>query len=322
VPIIQFEENRCESITGETLLECLDRHNCPPPSSCQSGLCHTCLMRCIEGKPPENAQIGLKSGLAQQGYFLPCVCYPESDMTIVMPDQTAVPHTKAKLISKTQLTSAITRLRLEVDDDYSYIPGQYTNLFKDDTLSRTYSIASVPAMENYIECHIEKITNGKMSGWIFESFNEGDSVDISEALGECFYQADETESNLLMIATGSGFAPIYGIVRDALNQQHTGEIHVYHGAGVQDKIYLVDEMKALSETHQNLFYHPCLSRDHIDGFENGRANEIALSAHEDLSGWTIYMCGHPDMVKTTQRKAYLAGASLHHIHSDPFEFVK
>jgi len=323
VPIIEFEENRYDCNPGETLLECLDRYNCPPPSSCQSGLCHTCLMRCLEGTPPPSSQNGLKPGLVKQGYFLPCVCYPEGDMKIALPDASAVPHARAKLISKTLLTPSIARLRFEVDEDFSYIPGQFTNIFKDEQVTRTYSIASVPAIDgNVLEFHIEKIPGGQVSQWVFDTLSEGDELQISEALGECFYQADQSERSLLLIATGSGFAPIYGIVRDAINQAHQGDIHVYHGAGLPEKLYLVEEMRALAEKQANVFYHPCLSRNAIDGLEAGRANELALAQHEDLKGWTVYLCGHPEMVKATKKKVFLAGVSMHDIHSDPFEFSK
>ena len=323
MPTIEFEEDRCDCNPGETLLECLDRHNCPPPSSCQSGLCHTCLMRCVEGTPPQSSQNGLQPGLVKQGYFLPCVCHPEGNMKIILPDEAAAPHTSAKLIKKTILTPSMAQLRFEVDEDFSYIPGQFTNIFKNDDVTRTYSIASVPAIDNNVlEFHIEKIPGGQMSEWVFDSLGEGDELQISEALGECFYQADQTERDLLLVATGSGFAPIYGIVRDAINQNHEGNIHIYHGAGLPEKLYLVDEMKALAEKHANVFYHPCLSRDATDGLEAGRANELALAEHKDLKGWTVYLCGHPEMVKTTQKKVFLAGASMNDIHSDPFEFAK
>ena len=85
-------------------------------------------------------------------------------------------------------------------------------------------------------------------------------------------------------------------------------------------------MKALAAKHKNLFYHACLSRDDSSnaskGYEPGRANELALSEHSDLKGWTVYLCGHPEMVKATQRKAFLAGASMNDIHTDSFEFAK
>lgn len=323
MPIIEFEDNRCECNPGETLLECLDRYKCPPPSSCQSGLCHTCLMRCVQGTPPEFSQNGLKDSLKKQGYFLPCICRPEGDMKITLPDESAAPHASVKLVKKTILTPAIAQLRFEVEGDFSYIPGQYTNIFKDDETTRTYSIASVPAIDGHcLEFHIEKVPNGKMSPWIFDTLKEGDELQVSEALGECFYQADEEENNLLLIATGSGFAPIYGIVRDAINQGHKGDIHVYQGAGVPEKLYLVEEMKALAEKHNNVFYHACLSRDATEGFESGRANELALAEHADLKNWTVYLCGHPEMVKATKKKVFLAGASMNDIHADPFEFAK
>ena len=280
-------------------------------------------MRCVEGNPPAFSQNGLKDSLIKQGYFLPCICRPEGDMKITLPDEAAAPHAAAKLIKKTILTPSIAQLRFEVDEDFSYIPGQYTNIFKDESLTRTYSIASVPSIDgNCLEFHVEKIPGGMMTQWIFDTLEEGAELQISEALGECFYQADQEENNLLMVATGSGFAPIYGIVRDAVNQGHKGDIHVYQGAGVPEKLYLVDEMNALADKHKNVFYHPCLSRNASEGFESGRANELALAEHTDLKGWTVYLCGHPDMVKATQRSAFLAGASMNDIHSDPFEFVK
>ena len=52
----------------------------------------------------------------------------------------------------------------------------------------------------------------------------------------------------------------------------------------------------------------------------GRAADLALARHPQLKGWRVYLCGNTAMVKATKRKAYLAGAALHDIHSDPFEF--
>ena len=51
----------------------------------------------------------------------------------------------------------------------------------------------------------------------------------------------------------------------------------------------------------------------------GRAADLALAAHPDLTGWRVFLCGHPGMVKTSKKLSYLAGASMADIYSDPFE---
>lgn len=320
MPLIEFDGKKYETNPDETVLDCLTRFDCPPPSSCRSGLCHTCIMRAIKGKPPESSQQGLKETLQQQNYFLACSCIPTEDLTVALADASAAPHFEATLLEKNLLTPVILRLRFSVPEGFSYIPGQFLNVFRDDQLTRSYSIASVPAFESFIELHIEKIAEGKLSGWLFDELAVGDSLQLSEPLGECYYLPGNPEKNLMMVATGSGLAPIYGVVRDALNQGHQGEIYIYHGSSNPDKIYLMDEMKKLVEDHANLHYIPCLSKNAVDGFTRGRANEIALEQHKDLKDWRLYLCGHPSMVADTKRRAFLAGASLNDIFADPFEF--
>jgi len=321
VPKIEFDGVVCESNPNETVLDCLTRYNCPPPSSCRSGLCHTCMMRAEEGTPPDSAQVGLKDTLVKQNYFLACSCVPSEDLKVTLADEAAAPKFEMTLQEKSLLTPVILRLRFTVPDELNYSAGQFVNFFKDDSLTRSYSIASVPELDDYLEFHIEKISNGKMSGWLFDELNVGDSLKVSEPLGECYYRIGNPATNMLMVATGSGLAPIYGILRDALRKGHSGDIHVYHGSANSEKLYLVDELKKLTTDHDNFHYSPCLSRDEKPGFAAGRANELALAEHKDLKGWRIYLCGHPQMVNDTKRNAFLNGASLSDIYSDPFEFA-
>ena len=320
MPIIEFEGNKYEANPDESVLDCLTRFDCPPPSSCRSGLCHTCMMRATDGELPEGSQPGLKETLKKQKYFLACSCIPTENITVSLPDASAVPHFEATLLEKNLLTPVILQLRFSVPTGFTYKPGQFLNVFRDEHLTRSYSIASVAALENTIELHIEKIPNGELSGWLFDEFNVGDSLQLSEPLGECYYLPGNPEKNLLLVATGSGLAPLYGVLRDALNQGHQGDIYLYHGAGVADKLYLQDELKSLVNKYQNFHYIACLSGDSGEGIVKGRANEIALEAHKDLKDWRIYLCGHPLMVADTKRKAFLGGASLSDIFADPFEF--
>jgi len=320
VPVIEFDGKKYETKPDETVLDCLTRFDCPPPSSCRSGLCHTCMMCATDGTPPESSQLGLKETLQQQKYFLACSCVPTENLTVALADSTAAPHFEATLLEKNLLTPVILQLRFSVPEGFTYISGQFLNVFRDEHLTRSYSIASVPAYENVIELHIERIADGKMSGWLFDELNIGDTLQISEPLGECYYLSGSPAKSLMMVATGSGLAPLYGVLRDALNQGHQGDIYLYHGSENPEKIYLKSELEELANKHSNFHYLPCLSGSGADGNIKDRANEIALEKHKNLKDWRIYLCGHPLMVADTKRRSFLAGASLNDIFADPFEF--
>ena len=322
MPKITVDQQCYETEIGETVLQCLERNNVAPSSSCRSGICQTCMMRALQGSPPAMSQQGLKENLQLKNYFLPCVCVPDGDMAITYADEVSAPKTTVTLIEKDLLSPVIMRVRFTTQNDFSYQAGQFINMFKEDGISRPYSLASVPGVDDYLEFHIERIPNGVMSNWVFDELAIGNTVKISEANGECYYSRAYNTKNMLLIATGSGLAPVYAVLRDAIENEHMGEIHLYHGSGQRDKLYLVEELKSLANQHDNVFYTPSLSSESCENIESGRANDLALASHKNLKDWRIYLCGNPRMVSDTKRKAFLAGAALNDILADPFEFAK
>ena len=122
-----------------------------------------------------------------------------------------------------------------------------------------------------------------------------------------------------MIGTGSGLAPLAGIVSEALHHGHAGPIHLYHGSREMDGLYWIGEMQELAQQYPNFHYTPCVSRGEApDGVARGRANDVAMTAFDNLKGWRVYLCGHPEMVNQTKRQAFLKGASFQDIYSDAF----
>ena len=113
---------------------------------------------------------------------------------------------------------------------------------------------------------------------------------------------------------------VYGIVRDALSQGHTGSIRLYHGSRNPEGLYLIDELRALASQHENFTYTPCVSGalPAENGYATGRAPDVAMADIPKLNGWRIFLCGNPDMVKTTKKKAFLTGAAMKDIYADAF----
>ncbi len=314
---ITFNEKTYDLNENETVLECLLRHGVDTPYSCQSGSCQSCMMRATEGTPPIEAQAGIKPTLQQQNYFLACICKPSSDLSLCAAGNEALPKQQATVIDKTPLSAKIMRLRLAPEQSLSFQPGQFINLHRDDGLTRSYSIASLTT-EGFLELHIELIENGRMSSWIHNELEVGSSITIEGAHGDSFYLGGRPEQPLLLIGTGSGLSPLWGIARAALQQGHSGEIHIYHGSREPQKLYLMEELRQLATKHGNVRYTPCLSSGEMKGVHVGRAADTALSEHPSLSGWRVFLCGHPQMVNDTKRKAFLAGANFQDILADPF----
>jgi ferredoxin-NADP reductase/ferredoxin len=301
-----------------SVLDCLTAQGVPVPSSCRAGVCQTCLMRAVKGEVPEKAKAGLKPTLAAQNYFMACSCVPEQDIEVVLPEA-GMGKLDAKVTKVEYLNADILGIRLNPSRIFDYKAGQFINLFKDKTTARCYSLASVPALNEDLFLNVRKVPSGLVSGWVFANLKAGDDITISEATGDCFYVPGNPEQNILLIATGSGLAPQYGIIRDALLNGHKGKISLYHGSYNKEGFYLVEELRKLTRTHPNFSYVPCVSDgDAPAGYASGMVLDVALADNPDLSGWRVFLCGNPDMVNAAKQKTFFAGASMREIYADPF----
>ena len=319
MPLLQFQQQAYACTAGETVLDCLTRQGAAVPSSCRSGVCQTCLMRAVAGAAPvSSAQNGLKPTLRTQGYFLACLCRPQEDMEIALAGEDVAPRTPATVMAKEPLNADILRLSLRCLRPLDYQAGQFAHLTRYDSLARSYSLANLPRADGVIELHVRRLRDGAMSGWIHGTLEVGDSVEVAGPYGNCFYTPDSADKGLLLIGTGSGLAPLWGIVSDALHQGHSGPIRLYHGSWKPDGLYLVEELRRLSAAHPNFTYVPCVDAAATQDYREGRADQIALSDLPDLKGWRVYLCGHPDMVKSAKKRSFLAGASMQAIYADPF----
>ncbi|NOX76379.1 MAG: 2Fe-2S iron-sulfur cluster binding domain-containing protein [Gammaproteobacteria bacterium] len=322
MPIIAFEDQEYDCGPAETVLDCLIRQGVSVNYSCRAGVCQTCMMVSTDGRPPAESQVGLKDTLKAQDHFLMCSCVPEQKMSLVRPGSDGVSY-DATVSSLDRLNDDVVRLRLERPDGYEYQPGQFLNLKNDQGVARSYSLASIPSVDDFLELHVRHMPGGQVSGWVAERLSVGGNVTISAATGQCVYMPGRPEQSLLLVGTGTGLAPLLGIARDALQQGHVAPIHLYHGSGDARGLYLVDVLRAMAEAHAPFHYHPCASRGvPPEGVQPVRAADQALADFTSLAGWRVFLCGREDMVKAAQKKTFLAGASMQDIFADPFVETK
>ena len=152
-----------DTAAGQTVLDALLDRGHAIPNTCHAGVCQSCLMRAVGGEVPNQAQQGLKDTLIAQNYFLACRCVPSSSLKIVLPAPDTV-RTSAIVVSREQLSADVLRLRLKTESAFEYHAGQYVTIWNAQGLGRSYSLASVPELDDDIEIHVGRIAGGRRGG--------------------------------------------------------------------------------------------------------------------------------------------------------------
>jgi len=316
---IHFENQNFKANERDVLSVLLDA-GLEVPHGCRSGSCQSCLMKASDGTPPENAQKGLKETLKAQSYFLACQCYPEEPLSIERPNAEETQYSST-LIEKQWLSHNVIQLKLQRPENFSFYAGQFVTLWKDKTLGRSYSIANLSS-DDFLEFHIRVIANGRFSTWAAETANIGNELQIQGPAGDCFYLDHDLDQDLLLIGTGTGLAPLQGILQSALKAGHRGRIDLFHGGVNPAGLYQTEKLTTLAAQHGTFYYHPCVldpEGDNALPYLQGDIKEAVLHTVTELKGKKIYLCGDPDLVKSLKTQLFLAGANSKDIYLDAFE---
>lgn len=319
MPQLKFKDQTYALNAGDSVLDTLLAQGEEIPNSCRVGVCQSCLIQVTEGEVPANAQLGLKDTLAAQGYALACQCRPQTDIAVSLPDGDTL-RLDVEVSGLERLCEDVMALRLRSETPFDYRAGQYVTLWKDAQLGRSYSLASVPGLDEELIFHIKRLPGGRFSGWVFDELKPGDRLQLQGPSGTCFYLQDDPDRELILAGTGTGLAPLYGIARDALNQCHTGPIHLFHGALHPAGLYLHQVLLELDNSHANFHYHASvLHGEQADGFTSTDPVESLIQtvvpAPKDC---TAYLCGAEDFVGQLRKRLFLAGAAMNNIHADAF----
>lgn len=307
------------SLEGESVLDCLARNGIAVPHGCRSGVCQSCLMQGEQGTIPAAAQKELKPAFIKQDLFLSCQCIPEGDMRVSMP-QAGRFDARAAIAGKEMLNASVMRVRLAPVVPFACEPGQYITLITSAGVARSYSIANEPAGEGVIELHVRLLPGGAMSGFL-RAAAIGEELVVRGPAGSCTYAREEGPSYPIVLAgTGTGLAPLYGILRKAIDCGHLGPIQLFHGALSVEDLYLVGELQELQRNHGNFRYIPCVLNGDLGKFYTpGHVEGIVLAALPPQKLTTrLFLCGAPEFVTSLRRKAFLAGLASKHIAADAF----
>ncbi|GAA4617659.1 2Fe-2S iron-sulfur cluster-binding protein [Saccharopolyspora hordei] len=274
------------------------------PYSCRKGVCDTCVGGLSTGVLDVPGQ-GRVCGPAEVRL---CRARPMSDVEIV---PRRVEH-RAPPVRK-QLTSVVHRIRRPNDRvtilDLRYPigrrtpfrAGQFVNIVLPDGDTRPYSMANPPQHNDALQLHIRTEPGGRFSDGILRELQFHDPVEIEAPFGD-FVVADPADparpagDPVILLATGTGFAPMRSIVLDHIARRLDRPVHLYWGARTIDDLYLIDTVTAWARRYPWFRFTPVLSRPHAgwDG-ATGWVQEAVLADYPDLTEHHIYACGSEAM---------------------------
>lgn len=199
----------------ETVLDALIRAGANVSFSCRRGTCQVCVLEAVAGDPGPAARAELSAEAQALGWFLPCKAQPSGELTATRAklDALTIP---AHVVERSEPSASVVQLRLVPESTLSWRAGQFITLSHPDGAARSYSIASSMAQDDALELHIRRVPGGQVSGWLCDEVEVGAVLAMRGPSGASFYDPALAERPLLLIAGGTGLAPLLGIVREAL----------------------------------------------------------------------------------------------------------
>lgn len=211
-------------------------------------------------------------------------------------------------------------LRLKVPGTFpAHQVGHYAILQFGNYPARPYSIANSPNGD-YWEFHIKNGGHAGGSTFATHHLKIGDPV-IFHSLGGNYTLIPACYRPLILIAGGTGLAPMLALTESSLKNNPTRRISLYYGARHQSDLYYDIPLTEKMALFPNFSYTPTLSEDHKTGIEFGNVGDIALN-NPDLLTSRLYVAGPVDMLRTIIDKALAKGVSPDVIHSDLNELNK
>lgn len=308
MPELRVGDRQWSVAPAANLLDALNDAGLSVPFSCRAGSCHACMVRCVSGDPADAAPDALDAGKRAQGWRLSCQCRVVSDLTVEIfdPMRDGLPAT---VVGADWLSPSVLRLRLNPERPLRYRVGQHLVLWTAGGVARPYSLASVPGDDPFLEFHIDCQRPGAFAD-VARTLKNGDPIRLGELQGGALqYDPDWQDRPLLLLAAGTGLAPLWGVLREALRQNHQGEIRLLHLARDAQEHYLKDPLIELAARHSTL---------HVESIELS-AFAAVLGALRVTSRQTIALvCGSPTSVEAFSKRLFIAGLPRSQLLADVF----
>ena len=308
----------------ETVAEASYRERVNIPLDCRDGACGTCKSFCESGDYDGGDYIedALTDEEAERGYALPCQMTPRSDLVLRIPSTSEAAKTgparhAATLRDVRRYSPSTIGFSLELDDrdGLAFLPGQYVNITVPGTgVERSYSFSSGPSDE--LASFLVRITEGgAMSTYLRERAEVGDRIEFTGPLGGFFRR--ELRRPVLMLAGGTGLAPLLSMVDDLADGELPHPVHLLYGVTTDDDLVEVDGLRAHAERLGGFTWDCCVADESSAAPNKGYVTSLLTpdAVREDVD---VYLCGPPAMVEAVREHVRAAGTEPANFHIEKF----
>ena len=309
---LSFEDGVTKFITcaeDQTVADASYRSRINIPMDCRDGVCGTCKALCESGEFDGGSYLpdALSPDEERDGYVLTCQMKPRSELVLQIASTSAVAKTSAATHRGTvtgldRLSPTTVALTIEITDreKLAFLPGQYVNIAVPGTdESRSYSFSNGPT-EDALTFLVKLTPGGVMSTWLDERAQVGDDISFTGPHGSFFLRdsspGSESADPLLLLAGGTGLAPILSILRtlDALGSDRP--VHLLYGATTDADVVELETIERLAGSLPNLTWDHCVADKNTTAKNQGYVTSLIEPEHLHDGATAVYLCGPPAMV--------------------------
>ena len=314
-----------DSNQDTTILNAAIRSDITLEYSCRTGRCGVCKAKVVSGDTELlSSETSLSADDIATGYILTCCRSATSNVELDIEDLGDLAKYKAKTIpARIDSINLVSHnvvevvLRTPPVSRLEFRAGQYLDVIGPNGVRRSYSIANAPREEGKLKLEIRKVEGGQLSQYWFNEARSNDLLRLEGPHGT-FCLRPKSSKNLILLATGTGIAPIKAILEE-LDSSKSDEaqmyeaIYLYWGGRSQEDIYWLPDFPDLPLT-----FMPVLSRAYEWSGRSGYIQDAVLADQLDLGTSVVYACGSESMIQSAKATLVAAGLSAKQFYSDAF----
>lgn len=299
---------------GQTVADAAYRSRINIPLDCRDGACGTCKAVCESGEFDAGSYLddALSPQEADEGFCLPCSMSPKSDLVLQIASTSAVAKTKAASHDTTitaveELSPTTVRLAVQAPPGgLAFLPGQYVNIsVPGSSDTRSYSFSTAPGSEDF-EFLVKLTPGGLMSSYLSERADVGEDITFTGPHGSFFLR--EADRPALLLAGGTGLAPILSILRKLEIDSSKRPIHLIYGVSSDDDLVELDTLAALAKTLESFTWDYVVTDPKSSAPNKGYVTSLIEDEHLNDGDVAVYLCGPPPMVEAV--RSYFADKGI------------
>jgi CDP-4-dehydro-6-deoxyglucose reductase, E3 len=316
---------------GQTVLEASLDAGLNLPHSCKSGHCTSCRARLVSGEIeyPRGRPVGISQNESDAGLVLLCQAHARTPLVVEARRIASVADVEIKTLPcrierLVRLSPDVMQvfLRLPAVERLAFQPGQYLDVLLEDGRRRSFSIASPPHDAELVELHVRYVQGGGFTERLFGSMGAGTLLRIEGPIGQFVYEHEP--GPMLLVAGGTGFAPLKSILRHVLERGQPRDMHLYWGARTPVDLYEEALVLEWLRREPRLRFTGVLSE--VDAAQarhhrRGLVHEAVLEDYPALAGLQVYAAGPPAMIEAIRAEFPRHGLPDEELRFDSFDYA-